>query len=304
MDHDGDDGDLGVAAAFEQHRPRLRGVAERLLGSAADAEDAVQDSWLRLRRVDPTGIDNLGGWLTTVTSRICLDRLRARHARPEALDEPDLDQAGPDDPAGDAVLADSVGRAVAVVLDSLAPAERVAFVLHDVFAVPFDEIAPVLGRSTEATRKLAGRARHRARLGAADDRHDLAGRREVVARFLDALREGDVPAMVALLAPDAVRHVDPVLLAPGRAATVHGARAIAEEARRFSAPARRARPATVDGHPGAAVVHEGVPTLVLTFGFTGGRIATLGVVAAPERLRALAIDLAPTEDADGPPAGG
>jgi RNA polymerase sigma factor (sigma-70 family) len=288
MEHDQD---ADVGAGFEQHRPRLRALAERLLGSASDAEDAVQDSWFRLRRVDPAEIDNLGGWLTTVTSRICLDRLRARHARPETfLDEPDLDHAGPDDPATDAVVADSVGRAVGVVLDSLSPAERVAFVLHDVFAVPFDEISPILGRSTEATRKLAGRARRRAQLGAADDRHDLAGRREVVARFLDALREGDVAAMLGVLAPDATRHVDPVLLAPGRPATVHGARAIAEEARRFSAPARRARPATVDGHPGAAVLHHGVPTLVLAFTFTGDRIDTLDVIAAPERLRALSID--------------
>lgn len=288
MDHDED---ADVAAGFEQHRPRLRALAERLLGSASDAEDAVQDSWLRLRRVGPAEIDNLGGWLTTVTSRICLDRLRARHARSETfLDEPDLDRAGPDDPATDAVVADSVGRAVAVVLDSLSPAERVAFVLHDVFAVPFDEISTILGRSTEATRKLAGRARRRAQLGAADDRQDLAGRREVVARFLDALREGDVSAMLAILAPEASRHVDPVLLAPGRPTTVHGARAIAEEARRFSAPARRARPATIDGHPGAAVLHHGVPALVLAFTFTGDRIDTLDVIAAPERLRALSID--------------
>jgi RNA polymerase sigma factor (sigma-70 family) len=288
MDHDED---VDATAGFEQHRPRLRALAERLLGSASDAEDAVQDSWLRLRRVDPAEIDNLGGWLTTVTSRICLDRLRARHARPETfLDEPDLDLAGPDDPESDAVVADSVGRAVAVVLDSLSPAERVAFVLHDVFAVPFDEISSILGRSTEATRKLAGRARRRAQLGAAHDQHDLAGRREVIARFLDALREGDVSAMLALLAPDATRHVDPVLLAPGRPTTVHGARMIAEEARRFSAPARRARPATIDGRPGAAVVHRGVPTLVLTFGFTGDRIDELEIIAAPERLRALVIE--------------
>ena len=286
------DEDMELAAGFEQHRPRLRALAERLLGSGSDAEDAVQDSWLRLRRVEATEIDNLGGWLTTVTSRICLDRLRARHARPETLDVPDLDLAGPDDPATDAVVADSVGRAVAVVLDSLSPAERVAFVLHDVFAVPFDEIASVLGRSTDATRKLAGRARRRAQLGAADDQPDLAGRREVIARFLDALREGDVSAMLALLAPDATRHVDPVLLAPGRPSTVHGARAIAEEARRFAAAARRARPATVDGHPGAAVLHHGVPTLVLAFGFAGDRIDVLEIIAAPERLRLLTVDAA------------
>src|SRR4051794_23299747 len=147
MDHDVAE---DISAGFEQHRPRLRALPERLLGSASDAEDAVQDSWLRLRRVETAEIDNLGGWLTTVTSRICLDRLRARHARPETfVDQPDLDVASRDDPATDAVVADSVGRAVAVVLDDLAPAERVAFVLHDVLAVPFDEIAPILERSTE-----------------------------------------------------------------------------------------------------------------------------------------------------------
>jgi hypothetical protein len=229
--------------------------------------------------------------LTTVTSRICLDRLRARHARPETfLDQPDLDVPSPDDPATYAVVADSVGRAVAVVLDDLAPAERVAFVLHDVLAVPFDEIAPILERSTEATRKLAGRARRRAQLGAADDQHDLEGRRAVIARFLDAIRDGDVAAMLAVLAPDATRHVDPALLAPGRPTTVRGAHAIAEETRRFSAPARRARPALIDGHPGAAVIRRGVPVLALTFTITGDLIDAFEVIAAPERLRGLSID--------------
>jgi len=283
MEHD------DVAAAFEQHRPRLRALAERLLGSASDAEDAVQDSWLRLRRVEADGVDNLGGWLTTVTSRICLDRLRARHARPETLDLPDLDHPSPDDPATDAVVADSVGRAVAVVLDSLSPAERVAFVLHDVFAVPFDQIAPILERSTEATRKLAGRARRRAQLGAADDQRDLAGRREVVARFLDAIREGDMAAVLAVLAPDATRRVDPTLLAPGRPTTVHGAHTIVAEARRFSGPAREARPVVIDGHPGAAVVRDGVPVLALTFTISGELIEAFEVIADRERLRGLSI---------------
>lgn len=283
-----------LAARFVQHRPRLRALAERLLGSAADAEDAVQDCWLRLRRADLDTIDNLGGWLTTVTSRLCLDRLRARRARPETvLDDPGLDHRSTDDPAADAVTADSVGRALVVVLDSLSPAERVAFVLHDVFAVPFHEIAPVLGRSTEATRKLAGRARRRARLGAADEQHDLASRREVVARFLAAIRDGDMVAMLAVLAPDATRHVDPVLLAPGRPTTVRGARAIVEEARSLSAPARGARPATVDGHPGAVVVHDGTPVLALTFTLDDGLIDSFDVIADPRRLDALFIDAVP-----------
>jgi RNA polymerase sigma-70 factor (ECF subfamily) len=289
MDHTEND---DVLVGFEQHRPRLRALAERLLGSASDAEDAVQDSWLRLRHVETAEIDNLGGWLTTVTSRLCLDRLRARHARPETfLGQSDLDHVSPDDPATDAVIADSVGRAVAVVLDSLGPAERVAFVLHDVFAIPFDEIAPILDRSTEATKKLAGRARRRAQLGAAEDQHDLDGRREVVARFLDAIREGDMTALLAVLAPDAIRRVDPALLAPGQPGVVHGAHAIAEEARRFSAPARNARPATIDGHPGAAVIRHGVPTLALVFTVSGDLIDSFEVIAAPERLRDLSIDL-------------
>jgi RNA polymerase sigma factor (sigma-70 family) len=291
MDHDEPD---AVSVGFEQHRPRLRALAERLLGSAADADDAVQDSWLRLRRVDTAQIDNLGGWLTTVTSRICLDRLRARHARPETdLDETDLDQASPDDPATEAVVADAVGRAVAVVLDSLSPAERVAFVLHDVFAVPFDEISPILDRSTEATKKLASRARRRVRIGAADDQHALEGRREIIARFLDAIRDGDTAAMLAVLAPDATRHVDPALLAPGRPTVVRGARAIAEQTRRFSAPARDARPVTIDGHPGAVVVRRGVPVLALTFTVTGDVIDTFAVIAAPERLGRLRIEPSP-----------
>lgn len=287
---------------FELHRGHLYGVAHRLLGSVQDAEDAVQDSWLRLQHSAADGIDNLGGWLTTVTSRICLDKLRARRARPEtALDRPDIDvlaptepaRAGlvPDDPASHAVVADSVGRALVVVLDALSPAERVAFVLHDVFAVPFDEIAPILDRSTEATKKLAGRARRRVRPDArpAAGPPDLDGRREVIGRFLDAVRRGDMTALLDVLAPDAVRTVDPVLLAPGRPATTRGARSIVEEARSFSAPARRARPATIDGRPGAVVTRAGGTALALTFTVADGRIERFEVIADPRRLARLAI---------------
>jgi RNA polymerase sigma factor (sigma-70 family) len=277
-----------LAERFEQHRPRLRALAERLLGSPADAEDAVQDSWLRLRKADTGEIVNLGGWLTTVTSRLCLDRLRARHARPETfLDEPGADRRGPDDPARDALVADSVGRALVVVLDSLSPAERVAFVLHDVFAVPFAEIAPILERSTEATKKLAGRARRRAQLGAQEDQQDLSGRREIIARFLAAVRDGDMAALLAVLAPDATRTVDPVLLAPGRPPTARGARAIIEEARSLSGPARNARPTLIDGRPGAVVLRDGTPALAITFTFVDGLVHSYDVIAAPERLDGL-----------------
>ncbi|BBF99015.1 MULTISPECIES: sigma-70 family RNA polymerase sigma factor [Pseudonocardia] len=277
-----------LAARFEQHRPRLRAVARRLLGSGSDADDAVQDTWLRLHRNGIAGVDSLGGWLTTVTSRICLDRLRAR--RETLLGEDTPEHASPDDPASDAVLADSVGHALMVVLDSLSPAERVAFVLHDVFAVPFSDIAPVLDRSTEATKKLAARARHRARLGAANP-GDLDGRRRIIEQFLGAVRRGDMAALLDVLAPDAVRHVDPALLAPGRPTAVRGARSIVDEARSLSGPARAAEPATVDGRPGAAVVRDGTVTLVLRFTITDGLISSFEIIAEPARVAAVVVQL-------------
>lgn len=182
MDHRAGNDEIDtIAARFGQHRPRLQALAARLLGSPVDAEDTVQDAWIRLAHTDAGTIDNLGGWLTTVTSRLCLDRLRARQARRESpLDADNLLRANSDDPADDAALADSVGRALVVVLENLSPAERVALVLHDVFAIPFQEIAPVLERSTDATKKLAARARRRARLGAENAPPDLAGRRALI----------------------------------------------------------------------------------------------------------------------------
>lgn len=280
-----------IAQRFEQHRPHLHEVAHRLLGSRADAEDAVQDCWFRLQRGDVSEIENLGGWLTTVTSRICLDRLRARRTRPETfLDGPGLDGPSSEDPASDAVIADSVGRALVVVLDTLSPAERVAFLLHDVFAVPFDQIAPILERSTEATKKLASRARRRAQLGAAAEPHDIDGRREVIGRFLDALRRADMEAMLAVLAPDATRRVDPILLAAGQPTTVHSARSIADEARTLSAPAHEAQHATIDGLPAAVAARAGKVTLALTFVIRHGLIEAFEVIADPERLAGLSID--------------
>ncbi|MBO4239346.1 sigma-70 family RNA polymerase sigma factor [Pseudonocardia alni] len=291
MDHHaGNDETDTIAARFAQHRPRLQTLAARLLGSAVDAEDAVQDAWMRLAHTDARAIDNLGGWLTTVTSRLCLDRLRAQKARPESpLDADDLLRASSDDPASDAALADSVGRALVVVLESLSPAERVALVLHDVFAIPFKEIAPVLERSTEATKKLAARARHRAKLRTETAPPDLAGRRALIVRFLNAIREGDTTAMLDILAPDATRHVDSVLLTPGQNATARGAQGIVEEARRFSGPAHNARPALIDGDLGAVVERDGHPVLAITFVIAQNLIHSFDVVAAPDRLSRLTV---------------
>jgi RNA polymerase sigma factor (sigma-70 family) len=279
-----------LAEVFEGHRARLRQIAYRILGSWPEADDAVQEAWIRLQGAETDQIANLAGWLTTVTSRLCLDRLRSRHARPESpLDDAPAWLEAPDDPAGDAELADSVGRALAVVLDTLSPPERVAFVLHDVFAVPFADIAVVLDRSTEATKKLAARARHRARLRGAEHPADAERHRRVIRAFLDALRAGDMQAVLDLLAPDATRRVDPVLLPAGSPPTLTGARAIVDEARIRSGPARTARPATVDGRPGAAVFRDGIPVLALTFTIADDRIQEFAVIGDPAALAALSI---------------
>ncbi|WP_337825627.1 sigma-70 family RNA polymerase sigma factor [Pseudonocardia sp. UM4_GMWB1] len=291
MDHRAGNDEIDtIAARFGQHRPRLQALAARLLGSPVDAEDTVQDAWIRLAHTDAGTIDNLGGWLTTVTSRLCLDRLRARQARRESpLDADNLLRANSDDPADDAALADSVGRALVVVLENLSPAERVALVLHDVFAIPFQEIAPVLERSTDATKKLAARARRRARLGAENAPPDLAGRRALIVRFLNAIREGDTNAMLDILAPDATRYVDPALLAPGQNTTIRGAHAIAKEARSFSRPAHEASPALIDGDLGAFVERDGRPVLAITFMIAQKFIHSFDVITDPDRLSRLTI---------------
>ncbi|HKY68415.1 MAG TPA: sigma-70 family RNA polymerase sigma factor, partial [Acidimicrobiales bacterium] len=234
-----------VAERFEAERPRLRAVAFRMLGSRSEADDAVQEAWLRLRRADAAAIGNLAGWLTTVVSRVCLDMLRSRRSGREApfgllpgaesAEGDELGGAGEraDDPAERALTADAVGRALLVVLDRLSPAERVAFVLHDLFAVPFDEIAPVVDRSPVTAKKLASRARHRVR-GSGDasrggEAADAAGHRKVVDAFLQATRDGDVAALLSLLAPDVVRRADEVAVPAGVPAVLRGARAVAEE---------------------------------------------------------------------------
>ena len=277
-----------LAARFEEHRDRLTAVAHRLLGSRAEAEDAVQEAWLRVSRAGTDGVENLGGWLTTVVARVALNQLRARAGRREAP----LDDAPPArphavaDPAEEAVLADSVGLALTVVLDQLAPAERLAFVLHDLFDVPFDEIAPIVDRSPAAARQLASRARRRVRGAELPDATER--RREVVAAFLDASRNGDFTALLELLHPEAVLRSDPVAARMGAAAEVRGA---TEVARFLSGRARAARLVLVDGTPGAVWSLRGTPQVVFAFTVEDGVVTAIDLLGDPERLAAL--DLQP-----------
>ncbi|GHF75250.1 RNA polymerase sigma-70 factor (ECF subfamily) [Amycolatopsis bartoniae] len=275
-----------MADGFEAHRERLRGVAYRMLGSVFEADDAVQETWLRYSRTDTSGVANLGGWLTTVLSRVCLDLLRSRGSRRE---EPLTDEPGESpDPASEVELADAVGRALLVVLETLAPAERVAFVLHDALAVPFAEIAPILGRTPEATKKLAGRARHKVRGEKLPS--PTAGHRVVIDRFLGAIRNGDVPGLLEVLAPDVVRRADPALLAPGAPVELRGARAVAEEAKLLSRErARYAEPALVNGSPGVVVAPRGRLEIALLCTIEGGRITAYEVVADPARVVSVAL---------------
>lgn len=273
--------------AFEGERPRLRAMAYRMLGSAAEAEDAVQESWLRLARIEAGGVVNLGGWLTTVVTRICFDMLRARGTRREepigpATPEP----AAPGSPEEEVALADSVGLALLVILDRLAPAERIAFVLHDMFDLPFDEIAAILNRSPAAARQLASRARRRVR-GPEPAEATADHRRNVAEAFLAASRSGDLAGLVALLDPDAVLYGDAAAQRLGGQAEIRGAKQIA---RFFSGRAGGARPALADGEPALVVAPGGRLLLVLRLGFRGGRIAAIEAVAEPARLAA--IDLA------------
>jgi RNA polymerase sigma-70 factor (ECF subfamily) len=281
-----------LAERFEPHRERLRAVAYRMLGSVSDAEDAVQESWLRLSRSEPAEVRNLGGWLTTVVSRVCLDVLRARAARREDLigrHRPDRhpDDSGAGLPEQEAVLVDEVGRALLVVLGTLSPAERIAFVLHDMFAVPFEQIAPVLGRSTDTTKKLGSRARLKVRGTPTVGTAVLAGHRRIVDTFLTASRTGDVQAILAVLDPDVVRRADLAALPAGRAAVVRGARSVAEEVTVFGARSRYAAAALVDGDVGIVVAPHGRLQLVLAVEYAGDRIAAYELIADPSRLAQL-----------------
>ncbi|WP_327316025.1 sigma-70 family RNA polymerase sigma factor [Streptomyces sp. NBC_01235] len=297
-----------LADSFEAHRGRLRAVAHRMLGSAAEADDAVQEAWVRLSRSESKEIDNLAGWLTTVVGRVCLDMLRSRRSRaeepleswtadPTAVSAPVAPAAVSasstvSDPAQDALLADSVGVALLVVLDTLAPAERLAFVLHDLFAVPYEEVAGIVDRTPEAARQLASRARRRVR-GAAEPDVDLVRQRKVVDAFLAAAREGDFDGLLAVLDPDVV--------ARSGAGVTTGAAAVARGASSFAQLAAVARPALVDGATGLVVLVDGRVERALAFTFVrGGRIALIDITTDPGLLSRLEVTLLqPGDDQDG-----
>ncbi|WP_224367512.1 sigma-70 family RNA polymerase sigma factor [Hyalangium versicolor] len=281
-----------LAERFEEHRTHLRGVAYRMLGSLSEADDAVQESWLRLSRADTGGVENLGGWLSTVVARVCLDMLRSRESRREDalgvhLPEPIINREGGVDPEQESLLADSVGLALLVVLDTLAPAERVAFVMHDLFSVPFDEIAAVVGRSPAATRQLASRARRRVQGAAKVPEAELTLQRDVVDAFLAALRAGDLNALLTMLDPNVVVRSDREAVPSGAPPEVHGALDSAQHALASSRGARLARLALVDGNVGLVVAPRGRLLLVLRFTLAQGKIVQLEAIAAPERLRQL-----------------
>jgi RNA polymerase sigma factor (sigma-70 family) len=277
------------AEAFEQHRPHLRAVAYRMLGSLTEADDAVQEAWLRMDRSDIGGVRNPRGWLTTVVARICLDMLRGRSARPEEpLDEAKA-IAAPDavDPEQEAVLADSIGVALLVILQTLSPAERLAFVLHDMFDLPYAEIGPIVGRSENTAAQLASRARRRVRGKTLDPATDLVGQRRLVDAFLAAARDGDFDALLAVLDGDVVLHVDAT--AAGTPTTIRGAQAVATNARAFSANARFAEPALVDGAVGIVVAPKGKLAQVLRFSVVGDKITEIDIDANPARLSRLSL---------------
>jgi RNA polymerase sigma factor (sigma-70 family) len=279
-----------VTAQFEENRPRLQALAYRILGSRTDAEDAVQETWLRLARTDPARIDSLDSWLTTVSARVCLDRLRSRRARPEenvdALPDELVGVADTGDPADEALVADSIGAALIMVLDLLAPSERVAFVLHDVFAVPFDEIAPVVDRSPEAARQLASRARRRLQGNPAMGDLDLVRQRQVVGAFLRAARGGDFDALLSLLDPDVVLRPDAAAVRMGSLRETRGAAAVAS-----SLGAKGAELAIIDGVTGFAWKPGGRLRGVVQFTVTDGRIVAIDVTGDVERMRQLDIVL-------------
>jgi RNA polymerase sigma-70 factor, ECF subfamily len=284
-----------LAERFEGERRRLRAVAYRMLGSVSEAEDAVQEAWLRLDRSDADAVSNLSGWLTVVVGRVCLDMLRARRARQEDtvgnwLPEPIVTVEDGEDPEGDAVLADSVGLALLVVLEMLTPPERLAFVLHDMFAVPFEEIAGVVGRSPAAARQLASRARRRVQGATPTLDTDMKAQRRVVDAFLAASRNGDFEGLVALLDPGVVFRIDGGRVARMNLPTVHGAEAVARTVLEQGAPfAPLGRPATVNGGPGVVVESHGKAIAVGAFSIAGGKIVAIDIIADPEKLRSLEV---------------
>jgi RNA polymerase sigma factor (sigma-70 family) len=285
-----------LAERFEEHRTHLRAVAYRMLGSRSEADDAVQEAWLRLSRSDTSGVENLGGWLTTVVARVCLNMLRSRKSRREEafgahIPDPVVSSEDGLDPEYEALLADSVGLAMLVVLDTLTPAERLAFVLHDMFAVPFDEIAPMVGRSPTAARQLASRARRRVQGTAPVPDADLPRQREVVDAFFAAARDGDFDRLVAVLHPDVVLRSDGGELRPGATAVVHGAETVAARALTFARLSPFVRPALVNGVAGVVVAPRGRPFSVMAFTVQAGKIVEIHALSDPTRLREL--DLGP-----------
>jgi RNA polymerase sigma-70 factor (ECF subfamily) len=279
-----------LAERFEEHRTHLRGVAYRMLGSVSEADDAVQEAWLRLSRADSKEIENLGGWLTTVVARVSLNMLRSRKVRREEpidlhLPDPIIDRPDGTNPEHEAMLADSVGLALLVVLDTLSPPERLAFVLHDIFAVPFDEIASIVDRSPDAARQLASRARRRIRAENAVPDVDLNAQREVVEAFLAAAREGDFERLVAVLDPDIVLRAD---LGPaGESRVVRGARAVAGQALFYSRLGLTMKPALINGAVGVVTFLDGEPYSVGGVTVRGGKIVEVDILADPHRLRQL-----------------
>ena len=281
-----------LAEQFEAHRAHLRAVAYRMLGSVTEADDALQESWLRLSRSDPSRIENLGGWLTTVVGRVCLDMLRSRRSRREEplgphVPEPIVSREDGVDPEHEALLADSMGLALLVVLETLAPPERLAFVLHDMFAVPFDEIAPIVDRSPEAARQLASRARRRVQGEAAIPDADLDTQREVIDAFLAAAREGDFEALLEVLDPDVVRRADLGAVSVGAPRVVRGAANVARQALAFSRLDIEVRPALVNGAVGTVTLRDGRPFAIAGFTIRNRRIVEMDILADPERLSQL-----------------
>ena len=284
-----------LAERFEENRAHLRSVAYRMLGSLSDVDDAVQEAWLRLSRADTTGIDNLGGWLTTVVARVCLDMLRSRKSRREEpftphAPEPVATGTSGSSPEHEALLADSVGLALLVVLDRLTPAERLAFVLHDMFALPFEEIAPIVGRSATATRQLASRARRRVRGGAAAPDPALVRQREVVDAFLAALRGGDFEGLLAVLDPDLVVRAD-VPAPSGAPAEIRGAAVWAKQAIAFGQLARLARLALVNGAVGIVMAPRGRLFRVVRLTIANGKITQIEVIGDRAKLGTLDLSI-------------
>jgi RNA polymerase sigma factor (sigma-70 family) len=289
-----------LAQRFEEHRSHLRAVAYRMLGSISEADDAVQEAWLRLSRSETSGVENLGGWLTTVVGRVCLDMLRSRTSRRVVplgeplgtrVPEPLVSRADGIDPEHEALLADSVGLALLVVLQTLTPTERLAFVLHDMFSVPFEQIAPVVGRSPTAARQLASRARRRVQGEAHVPDADLATQREVVDAFLAASRGGDFDALLAVLDPDVVLRMDGGAVRAGLSREVRGARAVAEQTLTFSRLSPFVRPALVNGAAGVVVAPRGRPFSVMGFTIRGGKIVEVDILADPARLSRLDVSV-------------